>query len=269
MRVVIFMIVALQIESIVGQENEEMFMCRRAGQGSASQVLYGGTDGVKLGKSSDNGNKAPSKDQIINILEERLRVLEMRVMLLESKTNPSQSPRSDQELSDLVEDGGSSTPPTEPTSPSVNAVSHKHCQIFHRERCFTFVKMDQGAIGFKDGQKKCRNLKGELANIYDEEHFAKIEGYLQQHANDNDRQEYFIVGMTYNVKKNTVYLRGGVKASFVKWYSDDYPNRRSRTNTKIHVQFNHQSVAGGNGMYNVSPNSRARSALCEIRQRYL
>lgn len=60
--------------------------------------------------------------------------------------------------------------------------------------------MKQGPIGFKDAQKKCRDLKGELANIYDEDHFIKIEEYLQQHAVDENRQEYFIVGMTYNVK---------------------------------------------------------------------
>lgn len=75
MRLIIFVIAVLQVESIVGNENEETFTCKRAGLGSVSQVL-GGTDDVKLGQSSNNVNEGPSNKQVIRILEERIRVLE-------------------------------------------------------------------------------------------------------------------------------------------------------------------------------------------------
>lgn len=72
------------IESTIGQESEEMFMCRKAGQTSISKssLLHEGTNDVNLGQSPNSGNKAPSKDQIIQILEERLRVLECKSLLI-------------------------------------------------------------------------------------------------------------------------------------------------------------------------------------------
>lgn len=275
MKFLFFILVIVVFETVLSH-SDGMFMCKRVdddfdlsdqnGWNSRTKPKVQPTRRPQKAPETTRTTSMPTQDDIIKILQERLRLLEMRVILLEKQKDCSvtPSPVADEEMKETV------IVYEEITTPSIDTTKPPHhCPIFHHDRCFVIVKMGRGTIGLKDAEKKCKGMKGDLANIYDVDHFAKVEHYLQENMKDVDGKEYFIVGMTYDVEKNTVLLRDGTPTDFTKWYSSYYPNRRSRFNTRIHVQINSAHVEGQNGMYNVSPYSVAKSALCEILPRFM
>lgn len=84
----------------------------------------------------------------------------------------------------------------------VELVVQEKCAIHHGAKCYTFVENEVGMITIAEAEKKCREISGSLASIYDEMHFKKIENYVLNVMKDNNvDNNYFILGMKYQVRE--------------------------------------------------------------------
>nr|XP_039269726.1 uncharacterized protein LOC120344525 [Styela clava] len=192
----------------------------------------------KPGPNISKGRPKPSPvESLDDKIEERLKALEDRIEFLESIT----------EVSDRKDD--------------VPAKLQTFCHVEYNNRCFMFTKKDRGMIDEREARNNCKKMGGRLADIYDESHLEKLEAYLRESMTEEIEFVYFIVGMTYRKQGNGVNKSDGTRSRFVKWYSTRFPSPASG-NSQIQIQVN-RDVEMESGMFNTSPFSKAKSALCE------
>nr|XP_039266695.1 putative golgin subfamily A member 6-like protein 3 isoform X1 [Styela clava] len=132
------------------------------------------------------------------------------------------------------------------------------CVIEHGDICFSVLGDGSDELTYDLARENCKMHGGDLANVYDQEHYEKLKKYFI----DNDIESGVWIGMTYNPISYKAKYTNGKEAKFVLW-NWVYPASFA-TYTKMYLYIDKDPESIYSGMVNLPGNWKYPYALCQF-----
>nr|XP_039248557.1 collectin-10-like [Styela clava] len=129
-----------------------------------------------------------------------------------------------------------------------------------------FIPLVSEKVYKSAANKKCKDIGGELANIYNNNLMDRIANYIGTNKMEKGFVNYFHIGMTYNSNVNLVYFRNGTskQANKYKW-PPRYPYKGPGSPSDMYLLVTKD--ASSVNQYLCNNNDIRCFVLCEIQRR--
>nr|XP_039262367.1 uncharacterized protein LOC120338422 [Styela clava] len=136
-------------------------------------------------------------------------------------------------------------------------LERENCDVMYDSKCFIFIR---STTRYDAAKALCTNIGGQLANIYDQTHYKKVENYLRTKTN---YVLYVWTGLVYQNRK--LYLNTGQEVTFPieYWYGRNKTPTDDPTSTRTHLYVSEDPSSSLRGIAVPPPTSEAYGPLCE------
>lgn len=233
-------------ESIcLSQVDRSNFVSRQAPPGKVGPVGAKGEAGIN-GSKGEPGE--PDNDKVEKMIAQRI-----HEVLNSEKTKYSNLSTM---LSDAYDKIGKMENETSWLSQQAENGSD-HCPMKYNGKCFWIIYRDSPKINFPQGSELCASQGGKPANIYSEDHFYMMMGYLTIFTRKLGYVHVWI-GMTYISQTKMASLTNGSRAPFIRWHAG-YPTNCCNMGLKAVTDWQSK-----NQYFYVHPSSsRFEGVICE------